>query len=148
MERGRPRKRSDGASVGTPLGRSTSKRSKSADRRAFETLPQGWKPAEALLTLEQSEAAYIQKQALGQALRFEVLKREDVEALSKVSCTASILTGVHHLTLSRNFVILTNAPSTSDERTIRSVLAAGISTPAFASTSGHPEWPSSVTSPC
>ncbi|KAI1140534.1 hypothetical protein F5Y05DRAFT_403418 [Hypoxylon sp. FL0543] len=82
MDRGRPRKRSDG----TPIGghkRSASKRSISAERRAFETLPQGWKSTEAVKALDASEVAYLQKQALGQALRFEVLKKDDVESLSK-----------------------------------------------------------------
>ncbi|OTA96496.1 hypothetical protein M434DRAFT_67523 [Hypoxylon sp. CO27-5] len=82
MDRGRPRKRSDG----TPIGghkRSASKRSISAERRAFETLPQGWKATEAVKVLDTSEVAYLQKQALGQALRFEVLKKDDVESLSK-----------------------------------------------------------------
>lgn len=98
MERGRPRKRSDGAITGTPLGRTSSKRSKSADRRAFETLPQGWKPAEATSMMEQNEASYIQKQALGQALRFEVLKKEDVEGLSKVSGLNPAPAELKHLT--------------------------------------------------
>lgn len=82
MDRGRPRKRSDG----TPIGghkRSASKRSISAERRAFETLPQGWKSTEAVKALDTSEVAYLQKQALGQTLRFEVLKKDDVESLSK-----------------------------------------------------------------
>ncbi|KAI0833124.1 hypothetical protein F5Y06DRAFT_290202 [Hypoxylon sp. FL0890] len=82
MDRGRPRKRSDG----TPIGghkRSASKRSISAERRAFENLPQGWKSTEAAKALDASEIAYLQKQALGQALRFEVLKKDDVESLSK-----------------------------------------------------------------
>ncbi|KAI1778179.1 hypothetical protein F4818DRAFT_438350 [Hypoxylon cercidicola] len=82
MDRGRPRKRLDG----TPIGghkRSASKRSLSAERRAFETLPQGWKSTEAAKALDSTEIAYLQKQALGQALRFEVLRKEDVESLSK-----------------------------------------------------------------
>ncbi|KAI5923083.1 Up-regulated during septation-domain-containing protein [Camillea tinctor] len=81
MERGRPRKRSDG----TPIGgkRSQSKRSGSSDRRAFESLPQGWKSSEAVKNMDQVEVVYLQKQALGQALRFEVLKKDDVESLSK-----------------------------------------------------------------
>ncbi|KAI0134632.1 Up-regulated during septation-domain-containing protein [Xylariales sp. AK1849] len=83
MERGRPRKRLDGTSVGGGLTRKGSKRSKSAERRAFEALPQGWKPNEATKMMEQSEVAYLQKQALGQAMRFEVLKKDDVESLSK-----------------------------------------------------------------
>ncbi|KAJ2986261.1 hypothetical protein NUW58_g5114 [Xylaria curta] len=65
MERGRPRKRLDG----TPIGgkRAESKRSLSIDRRAFETLPQGYRPSEAAKKLDQMEIAQLQKQALGQA---------------------------------------------------------------------------------
>lgn len=92
MERGRPRKRSDG----TPVGGARSaelKRKQSIERRAFETLPQGWRPSEAVKTLDQSEASYLHKQALGQAQRFEVLKKDDVEGLSKVG---SSLDRQHH----------------------------------------------------
>ncbi|KAF3058652.1 hypothetical protein GL218_05547 [Daldinia childiae] len=92
MDRGRPRKRSDGTPIGSigningnggGLKRSNSKRSVSAERRAFENLPQGWKPSEAVKNIDSSEIAYLQKQALGQTLRFEVLKKDDVENLSK-----------------------------------------------------------------
>ncbi|KAI0383225.1 hypothetical protein F5Y04DRAFT_269966 [Hypomontagnella monticulosa] len=86
MDRGRPRKRSDGTPIGgnvTTHKRSASKRSLSAERRAFETLPQGWKATEAAKNMDSAEVAYLQKQALGQALRFEVLKKDDVESLSK-----------------------------------------------------------------
>ncbi|KAI0108392.1 Up-regulated during septation-domain-containing protein [Daldinia grandis] len=89
MDRGRPRKRSDGTPIGSNgnggggLKRSNSKRSVSAERRAFENLPQGWKPSEAVKNIDSSEIAYLQKQALGQTLRFEVLKKDDVENLSK-----------------------------------------------------------------
>lgn len=83
MERGRPRKRVDGTSVGVPLRRTASKRSKSAERRAFEILPEGWKPTEASKMIDREELAGLQKQAYGQAMRFEVLKKEHVESLSK-----------------------------------------------------------------
>ncbi|KAK8056468.1 hypothetical protein PG993_001695 [Apiospora rasikravindrae] len=84
MDRGRPRKRSDGTPVGGGLKRAASKKSKDEDqRRAFEELPQGWKPKEAATQLDQAEADYLHKQALGQVLRFEVLKKDDVESLSK-----------------------------------------------------------------
>lgn len=84
MERGRPRKRPDGSSVGVSLRRTASKRSKSTERRAFETLPQGLRPNEASKMMAAEETSYLQKQALGQAMRFEVLKKEQVEGLSKV----------------------------------------------------------------
>lgn len=83
MERGRPRKKSDGTLVGGARSAEL-KRKQSIERRAFETLPQGWRPSEAAKTLDQSEASYLHKQALGQAQRFEVLKKDDVESLSKV----------------------------------------------------------------
>ena len=84
MERGRPRKR--GEKVGAaPLKRTGSKRSKSAERRAFEQLPKGWKGSDAVKMMDQSEAAAVQKQALQQAARFEVLRKEDVDNLSRVS---------------------------------------------------------------
>lgn len=83
MERGRPRKRSDGTPIGASHRRAESKRSTSAERKAFETLPQGYRPRDAVKKLEQSEMAHLQKQALGQAARFEVLRKEDVDNLSK-----------------------------------------------------------------
>lgn len=83
MERGRPRKRSETCGA-TVLKRSCSKRSKSAERRAFEQLPKGWKASDAVKMLKPSETAALQKQALQQAARFEVLRKEDVDNLSKV----------------------------------------------------------------
>lgn len=77
MERGRPRKRTD------ILKRSGSKRSKSAERRAFEQLPKGWKASEATNVLSQLEVAALSKQALQQAARFEVLRKDDVDSLSR-----------------------------------------------------------------
>ncbi|KAI0913971.1 Up-regulated during septation-domain-containing protein [Ustulina deusta] len=83
MERGRPRKRTDGTLIGTKHRRTESKRSLSAERRAFEALPQGYRPRDAVMRLGQTETAHLQKQALGQAARFEVLRKEDVDNLSK-----------------------------------------------------------------
>ncbi|KAK7908225.1 hypothetical protein PG985_015528 [Apiospora marii] len=84
MDRGRPRKRSDGTPVGGGLKRAASRKTKDEEqRRAFEELPQGWKPQEATAHLDHAEADYVHKQALGQVLRFEVLKKDDVESLSK-----------------------------------------------------------------
>lgn len=80
MERGRPRKRSESGGVN---GRAESKRSKSAERRAFELLPKGWKATDAMNMMRQEEIAAIQKQALQQAARFEVLRKEDVDNLSR-----------------------------------------------------------------
>jgi hypothetical protein len=111
MERGRPRKRVDGSSVGVPVRRTASKRSKSAERRAFETLPQGWKPSEAPRMIESEELSYLQKQALGQAMRFEVLKKEHVESLSKVRAFTFFCFSYGPAVVSfviRSFVIWTN----------------------------------------
>ncbi|KAG7289626.1 hypothetical protein NEMBOFW57_005998 [Staphylotrichum longicolle] len=82
MERGRPRKRSE-TSTTTTLKRTGSKRSKSSERRAFEQLPKGWKASDALNVLSPQEVASLQKQALQQAARFEVLRQEDVDSLSR-----------------------------------------------------------------
>jgi hypothetical protein len=83
MERGRPRKRSEIVGI-APLKRTGSKRSKSSERRAFEQLPKGWKASEAVNMLSPPEVAALQKQALQQAARFEVLRKEDVDNLSRV----------------------------------------------------------------
>lgn len=88
MERGRPRRRYDGSIVGGSHKRNDSKVSTSTERLAFETLPQGWKSSEAATKLDQEEVNHLKKQAIGQALRFEVLKKEDVESLSKASISS------------------------------------------------------------
>lgn len=81
MDRGRPSKKDDAKT----LKRSRSKRSKSAERRAFENLPKGWKTPDAVQMLEQSEIAALKKQASQQAARFEIMRKEDVDILSRVS---------------------------------------------------------------
>ncbi|KAK4104670.1 hypothetical protein N658DRAFT_418674 [Parathielavia hyrcaniae] len=82
MERGRPRKRSDICAAAAHK-RTGSKRSKSSERRAFEQLPKGWKASDAANVLCPQEVASLQKQALQQAARFEVLRKEDVDSLSR-----------------------------------------------------------------
>ncbi|KAF2967637.1 hypothetical protein GQX73_g5923 [Xylaria multiplex] len=77
MERGRPRKRTDGTVIGAKHGRNESKRSLSTERRAFETLPQGYRPSDATKKLDHAEMMHLQKQALGQAARFEELRQLD-----------------------------------------------------------------------
>ena len=86
MDRGRPKKRNDVRNNNGPLlKRSDSKkRSQSAERRAFEQLPKGWRAAEAVNALTSNEVSELYRQAVGQAARFEVLRKEDVEALSRV----------------------------------------------------------------
>ncbi|OLN85912.1 hypothetical protein CCHL11_05344 [Colletotrichum chlorophyti] len=84
MDRGRPRKRSEGRNNnGASVKRSSSTRNKSAERRAFEELPSGWLASEAHNHVDEHELDALQKQAFGQASRFEVLRKEDVELLSK-----------------------------------------------------------------
>ncbi|KAK3906439.1 Up-regulated during septation-domain-containing protein [Staphylotrichum tortipilum] len=81
MERGRPRKRSE--TCGATMKRTGSKRSKSTEKRAFEQLPKGWKASDAVNVLSPTEVASLQQQALQQAARFEVLRKEDVDSLSR-----------------------------------------------------------------
>ncbi len=79
IDRGRPSKRNEKSSK-----TSDAKNTKSSERRAFEELPAGWRPCEAISKLNANDVMALHKQALGQAERFEVLKVEDVDALSKV----------------------------------------------------------------
>jgi hypothetical protein len=88
MERGRPRKRSETCGAAT-VKRTGSKRSKSSDRRAFEQLPKGWKASDAVNVLSPPEVASLHKQAVQQAARFEVLRKEEVDSLSRVRLTPS-----------------------------------------------------------
>jgi hypothetical protein len=66
------------------MKRSGSKRSKSSEKQAFEQLPRGWKAIDAVNMLSPPAVAALQKQALQQASRFEVLRKEDVDSLSRV----------------------------------------------------------------
>ncbi|KXJ91094.1 Up-regulated during septation-domain-containing protein [Microdochium bolleyi] len=84
MERGRPRKRADGTLIsGKPSMRSSSRQSRSAERRAFEELPRGWKPNDARSHLDSTEINTLQRQAEDQAMRFDILRKEDVDRLSQ-----------------------------------------------------------------
>ncbi|KAL7937014.1 Up-regulated during septation domain-containing protein [Trichoderma chlorosporum] len=83
-DRGRSRKRQE------PHKKSNShpsngekKRSKSAEQRAFEELPSGYRPQKAASHISPNDLGILRQQALGQAERFEVLRPEDVESLSK-----------------------------------------------------------------
>lgn len=80
MDRGRPKKKGE-----TGLKRTASKRDQSAERRAFEHLPKGWRAADAVKMLDASEAASLNRQAVQQAERFEILRKTDVDSLSRVS---------------------------------------------------------------
>ncbi|PTB69709.1 hypothetical protein BBK36DRAFT_1165952 [Trichoderma citrinoviride] len=59
------------------------KRSKSAEQRAFEELPSGCRPLQAVSQMSANDLGILRQQALGQAERFEVLQVDDVERLSK-----------------------------------------------------------------
>ncbi|EFY89702.1 hypothetical protein MAC_04355 [Metarhizium acridum CQMa 102] len=84
MDRGRPRKRAEVRNNnGPPLKSNDSKKTLSCERRAFEELPKGWKPSDAAHKLNVNDVVALQKQALDQAERFEVLRVEDVDGLSK-----------------------------------------------------------------
>ncbi|KAL7923586.1 Up-regulated during septation domain-containing protein [Trichoderma austrokoningii] len=86
MHRGRPRKRAESHKKSDSQYQprsSEKKRSKSAEQRAFEELPQGIKPLKAVAQMSANDLAILRQQALGQVERFEVLQVEDVESLSK-----------------------------------------------------------------
>ncbi|KAG6323482.1 hypothetical protein E4U22_006013 [Claviceps purpurea] len=89
MDRGRPRKPVDVRNNNAvPHGNEKSlhgdnKRAISLERRAFEELPKGWPPSDVNQKLSADDVSALQKQALEQAERFEVLKVEDVDSLSK-----------------------------------------------------------------
>lgn len=84
MDRGRPRKRRDPRTTnGQIIQRPESKRGQSTEKTAFEQLPVGVKHTDALKELRQPELTLLQRQAYEQVGRFEVLRIEDVEALSK-----------------------------------------------------------------
>ncbi|KAG5948649.1 hypothetical protein E4U53_006224 [Claviceps sorghi] len=89
-DRGRSRKQIDRRNNSGPVLQGNSERNHghkkpeiSLERRAFEELPKGWQPAEASRKLSASDLLALQKQALEQAERFEVLQVQDVDALSK-----------------------------------------------------------------
>ncbi|EXM32928.1 hypothetical protein V3481_008395 [Fusarium oxysporum f. sp. vasinfectum] len=84
MDRGRPRKRRDQRTNNGPIIQRTESKSRiTSEQKAFEKLPVGVKHTEAIEKIEMPELALLQKQAYEQVGRFEVLRAEDVEALSK-----------------------------------------------------------------
>jgi hypothetical protein len=90
--------------------------------------------------MDQTEISYLQRQALGQAARFEVLNREDVDNLSKVSyqrfcCEKS---KVYTLTLNRNSASWMKELSISATPTPLFAPDAVISKPESASIFDHP----------
>ncbi|TGO38353.1 hypothetical protein BHYA_0076g00040 [Botrytis hyacinthi] len=85
MDRGRPKKRSDGSPIkaSAPKLLHSKKTPTSEEQMAFENLPQGVKAAQASSKLTQTEMETLRCQAIGQVCRFEVLNSKDVEALSR-----------------------------------------------------------------
>lgn len=148
MDRGRPRKRPEACK---PIKTTEAQQTKSSERRAFEELPWGFKPAEAIGKLNANDVTALHKQALGQAERFEVLRVEDVEALSKVRQVpiSSQLNFVYILTgYKRNSASLMTEQSTYAAHTLPSAPVAAIYTHASANTCAPPASPSLATTPC
>ncbi|KAI9682642.1 MAG: hypothetical protein M1829_006629 [Trizodia sp. TS-e1964] len=83
MDRGRPAKRTAGEQLPNNGSPAKPKRSASADMRAFEILPCGRLASEATGTFPRNELENLQRQALEQAGRFEVLAAKDVDVLSR-----------------------------------------------------------------
>ncbi|KAI3570747.1 Up-regulated during septation-domain-containing protein [Fusarium oxysporum f. sp. albedinis] len=82
MEPSQPRNRSGLGNDNGPITRKTnSSRSKSSKNDALERLTAGLKHADATKEFEASELTMLQKQALGQVKKFEILKATDVEML-------------------------------------------------------------------
>jgi hypothetical protein len=84
MDRGRPKKRSDGSPIKHSVAKpSPSNSSTIEEQKAFEHLPSGHPPTSASSILPASEVEALRKQAIGQASRFQVLNARDVDALSR-----------------------------------------------------------------
>lgn len=84
MDRGRPRKRSESQQKNGSQLKQRDPSESNVDEQAFEELPSGALPKEVLNKMDLEEIVAIQKQAYRQAERFEVLRADEVERLSKV----------------------------------------------------------------
>ena len=110
---------------------------------SFDTLPVGFPAAEAPLHMTLDELKALGKQALRQAVQFEVLSPSHVKRLSKVgfrllrSSLRTMANGV------RNFAPSTNDANTCGQPTGRSVLDDAIYTAVYAITCALQEQPSS-----
>ncbi|PFH62045.1 hypothetical protein XA68_15368 [Ophiocordyceps unilateralis] len=84
-DRGRPRRRVKTPDDAGPTSKAVKESGceEDLDRTAFEALPRGFRPYQAVGQLTMGDVASLQYQAHRQAERFEVLKKEDVEALSR-----------------------------------------------------------------
>jgi hypothetical protein len=94
MDRGRPRKRGEARQAGGSQLKERALSDQSAERKAFEELPSGAIPKEVSAKMSNEEIQAVRKQAYRQAERFEVLRAEEVVALSKVSLRLKLATGV------------------------------------------------------
>ncbi|KAF7889514.1 uncharacterized protein EAF02_001929 [Botrytis sinoallii] len=85
MDRGRPKKRSDGSPIKAlaPKLLHSKRTPTSEEQMAFEHLPQGVKAAQASSKLTKTEMETLRCQAIGQVCRFEVLNSKDVDTLSR-----------------------------------------------------------------
>ncbi|OBT42143.1 hypothetical protein VE00_08300 [Pseudogymnoascus sp. WSF 3629] len=76
MDRGRPKKRSDGTSTKNTT-------TNASEQKAFETLPQGVKACDVTSKFSPQDIESLRRQALEQAAQFEVLAAKDVSDLSR-----------------------------------------------------------------
>ena len=84
MDRGRPRKRTDTRQNGGSQLKQRDLSGPNVDQQLPDELPSGALPKEVLAKLDLEEVKTVQKRAYRQAERFEVLRNDEVEALSKV----------------------------------------------------------------
>lgn len=90
MDRGRPRKRTSSRNKnGSEPRQSVPVPEETIAQTTFDKLPSGSRPEHAAANMTTSQAASLQRQALRQAMQFEVLSAGDVEALSKVRLAPS-----------------------------------------------------------
>uniref|UniRef100_A0A0B7KG16 Up-regulated during septation protein 1 domain-containing protein n=1 Tax=Bionectria ochroleuca TaxID=29856 RepID=A0A0B7KG16_BIOOC len=84
MDRGRPRKRTSSRNKnGSEPRQSVAVPEETITQTTFDKLPSGSRPEHAAANMTTSQAGSLQRQALRQAMQFEVLSAGDVEALSK-----------------------------------------------------------------
>ncbi|KAM3075153.1 hypothetical protein ACMFMG_007393 [Clarireedia jacksonii] len=81
MDRGRPKKRTDGSPIKSIPSKKVAPTSE--EQLAFDYLPQGVRPTQASTKLTVQEMETLRRQALGQVTQFEVLNPRDVDALSR-----------------------------------------------------------------
>ncbi|KFZ23919.1 hypothetical protein V502_01604 [Pseudogymnoascus sp. VKM F-4520 (FW-2644)] len=76
MDRGRPKKPSDGTSTKNTT-------TNASQQKSFETLPQGVKACDVTSKFSPQDIESLRRQALDQAAQFEVLAAKDVSDLSR-----------------------------------------------------------------